>query len=431
MHTRDFKHSATMQLQACLLTLLTVSNQVWRAHADYAANAETAASILLQWYNTTTGLFDGIAWWQSANSITTLADLVAADSVNSDTALSIFNNTLIQATNTFPGFINDYYDDEGWWALAWIQVYNLTGDSRYLDAAVYIFDDMVGGWGTPCSGLWWNKEHTQANAIANELFLSVSSHLANLMPGNSTYSSWAEREWSWFQASGLINAQNNINDGLNINGCQNNNATVWSYNQGTILGGLVQYSNLSANDSGTAISTAKSIASAAITKLSDSNGILTEACDPTCDLGGAQFKGIFIRNLGILQNASPEDAYLSFIDKQANSVWSNDRNTTNNELGPSYAGPLPQNLNNFNATTQSSALDALVAAASLNLTNSTPSTSGNAGASDSTTGSATGSSSATPSGSGSSAGRGRGVGKRAGLLLCFSVALHMSGIFDH
>ena len=298
-YTRRQDLSTIMRLRGCLFTLLTVSAQIWRVQAGYAANAETAASTLLQWYNTTTGLFHGIAWWESANSITTVADLVAADSLNSGTAISIFNNTLTQAPKTFPGFIDDYYDDEGWWALAWIQVYKITGDSRYLDAAVHIFNDMVGGWGTPCGGLWWNKEHTQVNAIANELFLSVSSHLANLFPDNSTYSSWAEREWSWFQASGLINAENIINDGLNINGCQNNNATVWSYNQGVILGGLLQYSNLSANDSGTAISTAKTIASAAITKLSDANGILTEVCDPTCNLGAAQFKGVFMRNLGI------------------------------------------------------------------------------------------------------------------------------------
>ena len=58
------------------------------------------------------------------------------------------------------GFLNDYYDDEGWWALAWIKVYDLTGEPQYLDAASDLFDDMVTGWDTPCGGIWWDKKRT-------------------------------------------------------------------------------------------------------------------------------------------------------------------------------------------------------------------------------------------------------------------------------
>jgi hypothetical protein len=38
----------------------------------------------------------------------------------------------------------------------------------------------------------------------------------------------------------MINSHNNINDGLSLKICENNGHTVWSYNQGVILGGLVE-----------------------------------------------------------------------------------------------------------------------------------------------------------------------------------------------
>ena len=82
---------------------------------------------------------------------------------------------------TYPGF----YDDEGWWALAWLKAYDLTGNDKYLQMAATIFDDMTNGWdGTCIGGIYWAKNHADQkgntpykNAIANELFLAVGAGL--------------------------------------------------------------------------------------------------------------------------------------------------------------------------------------------------------------------------------------------------------------
>jgi predicted alpha-1,6-mannanase (GH76 family) len=262
------------------------------------------------------------------------------------------------------GFLNSFYDDEGWWALGWIKAYDVTGNTEYLNTAVDIFTDMNNGSSTRCSsnegGIWWDKANTYVNAIANELYLSVAAHLANRVTSlKSFYLKIAEDQWTWFQNSGMINSKSLINDGLTT-ACKNNNGTVWSYNQGVILGALVELNTASPNNS--YLSIAHSIANAAIIALS-TNGILHDPCEPNCGADGGQFKGIFMRNLQILQTASPDPNYLSFIKANAGSIWASDRNVTTNELSVDWAGPF---VGVANASTQSSALDALVAAVAFN-----------------------------------------------------------------
>ena len=354
-------HNSNLRPRLYILLWL-VSVVLTSASISYTADAEAAAVPLYsEWYNTTSGLWDGIEWWQSANTITTLCNLAAASPNLKAEITQMLENTLNQAPNTFPNFINDYYDDEGWWALAWIQAYDLTGETKYLDAAVVIFDDMAAGWGqSPCGGLWWSKARNAVNAIANELFLSVAAHLANRMPATSTtYLDWTRKQWSFFEASGMINAENNINDGLDISTCQNNGQTVFTYTQGVILGALTEYDTASQNHS--LLEVAGNIASAAIENMTDSNGILQEPCEPHCDLTASQFKGVFARNLGILYSQSPQVLYENFIRSNADSVWANDRSQTDDKLGTTWSGPF--NEQTVNATTQSSALDVLVAAA--------------------------------------------------------------------
>src|SRR6185437_15617563 len=124
----------------------------------------------------------------------------------------------VAAQNTSPGFLNKYYDDEGWWALAWVDAWDLTGDNAYLAMAESIFKDMAAAWDDTCGGgIWWNRDRKYKNAIANELFLSVAAHLANRdLHNRARYLKWANREWSWFAHSGMINSRNLVNDGLRI-----------------------------------------------------------------------------------------------------------------------------------------------------------------------------------------------------------------------
>jgi predicted alpha-1,6-mannanase (GH76 family) len=322
---------------------------------DFNANTEAAATILQQWYNGGNGLYDTTGWWNAANCIEAIENVIFA---NDDLQyLIVLTNTFNQ--NSGGNFLNFYYDDEGWWANAWIRAYDLTGNTNFLSMAKTIFADLTTGWtNNPCGGgIWWNKDTVQPykNAIANELFLLTAIRLHQRTPGDAgpgSYFDWATNEWAWFKASGMINGQNLINDGL-TSSCVNNGQTTWTYNQGVILGALTDLYKVTGDI--TYINQATLIANATIINLVDANGVLREPCESgNCGGDGPQFKGIFIRYLAYLYDVTRNPSYYNFLFKNAHSVWLTDRNVFN-QLGLRWG----QTFDMADAARQSSAMMAV------------------------------------------------------------------------
>lgn len=338
------------------------------AGTHFAEHARMVITALQRWYSTNSGLYvSPSGWWNSANSMTMLANYARV--TGDRTYDPVLSNTFSSAQARHADFINSYYDDQQWWALAWVAAYDLTGKPKYLAMAKIIFSNVaVNAWDTKAcgGGVWWNTSKSYKNAITNELFLSLAAELANRTTGSESagYLGWARKEWSWFKASGMINSKNLINDGLNStqpDACTNNGRTTWTYNQGVILGALVELNK--ANSDPALLPQAEAIAKAALANLSV-NGILTE---PKNLSGGdsPQFKGIFMRNLMALYDAvrsasSSAQRYREFAQANAQSIWTKDR-STGNTLGGLWQGPFDSS----DATRQTSALDALIAAAEM------------------------------------------------------------------
>jgi len=316
----------------------------------YTEFARAGIEKLQEWFNPTTGLWESTGWWNAANILWVVLDY-AARSQNSkyyEIASHVFEKH--QKGN----FLNDYYDDEGWWALTWIKAYALIGDQRYLSMARTIFADMCTGWDAQCGGgIWWKKERRYKNAIANELFISTAARLSRYVTDageQAVYLDWALRGWHWFEQSGMINSASLINDGLD-DMCHNNGGVTWSYNQGVIIGGLVDLSATTQNPA--YMHTAEAIADAAITALTDTNSILHEPCEPNCGIDGPQFKGIFIRNLAYLYAEDQREAYRQCILRNAASIVQ--QNQDDFRFGLNWSGPA----DSADAARQSSALDAI------------------------------------------------------------------------
>jgi predicted alpha-1,6-mannanase (GH76 family) len=323
---------------------------------EFVAASAAGLKTLQTWYVEETGLWKTTGWWNAANALTVLDDY----SKLSDTPdfRAIIANTFER--NSEKRFLNEYYDDEGWWALGWAGAYEVTHDARYLEMSETIFADMSGGWDeAACAGgIWWKKPKQYKNAIANELFLSVAAKLASLTQDEqkrATYLDWAQREWKWFAASGMINSENLVNDGLDAT-CHNNHRTTWTYNQGVIIGGLTMLSKQTGDPK--PLETAQSIALSAMARLTDLDGVLHDPCEPArCGNDATQFKGVFARNLAVLNAAAPAPGFRRFLRTNAESIWKN--RDAEGRFGVVWSGPSDVKT----AATQVSALDALLAAA--------------------------------------------------------------------
>jgi predicted alpha-1,6-mannanase (GH76 family) len=324
---------------------------------DYRARAAAGIAALQQWYHPGTGLWQTTGWWNSANALTAVIRYMRL--TGDQSYREVIPVTFTAARLTHPDFINTFFDDNQWWALAWVAAYDLTADERYLTAARTIFAAVLSGWDATCGGgLWWNEDRRYKNAITNELFLTLAALLHQRTPGDQFYLDWALREWEWLRGSGMIGPAGLVNDGLTAE-CANNQGTTWTYNQGVILGGLAALHEIT-GDQGF-LRQAGVIADAALRALTGPRGILAEPSEPPGGAGDlTQFKGIFVRYLHELCGQAGNPAYRAFLLANADSVWDNARNPAN-QFGVRWTGPFDA----ADASRQASAAEALIAAAAI------------------------------------------------------------------
>lgn len=400
---------------------------------EYADYADAAYNGLMGWYDWGSGQWsDGRSnWWNWANALTAvinyhrlrpvsnIVDILSTTfykNKSSNFAFRPYSRAAEVAADAYeelrhghPSSVDKHmvYDDEAWWALAWLSAYEVTIDegkpnADYLNMAVTIFHNMTSAWSWPCGGgLWWNTPDWldvqggitglfsyYKNAIVNELLFALAARLAVILPGDWLWVSWAKAALNWFDKSGMQNSSTGlINDGLNsysienenwVFDCTNNGGATFTYNQGVILGGLADMYRLTGDrcylDRGWTIF--KAVISS--TLVDPPTGALVEPGGPDNNL--CQFKGIFVRNLSYLYDAEDNEdrkaSYASFFADNANSIWNNNKGPRISIINDAAGGisyeylPGPffgykwQGLYDFDPDSirQCSALDALVAA---------------------------------------------------------------------
>lgn len=364
------------------LTALAVAFPSMAAERTYPASpladgsiavgrARVAADVLMSSYDPNKAWFPS-SWWNSAVALQTIGDYMQR--TGDRRYLPQLDNTFEKDKGVFPAgvlsgdpllgnFTSRAIDDSEWWALTWVEAYDLTGNPKYLDMAVTIANYVYGYWDTSTcgGGVWWNAERTYKNAVTNGLWIRLTAELHNRIPGDTQWLARSSTAWAWFQNSGMVNANGLVNDGL-TNACTNNGQTVWSYNQGLAIGAGLELWR--ATHDPQILASVQHLADAAIgPNALVTNDILTESCDATdqtCDDNGKQFKGIFMRYWTDLVDTTHDPRYTAFLEQQAESIWNNDRDAAG-RLGTRWSGVTNNDHPNvFDWRTQASALSALI-----------------------------------------------------------------------
>lgn len=357
MHPRDSNGTST-----------TGSNETWTGVTPGLTSAAIDA-MNTAWYNETDGRWNSTtAWWLTGNALQAVCDYTYA---TKDTQyLSQLERTVQEQSGPLPWwpegggyFRADSTDDTGWWALAMVRLFDITGNSTYLDIAETDEAYIYSYWNvSTCGGgvIWDIPDLSYKNAISNELYIKLAASLHNRIPGDTKYLDRAVEGWNWFNRSGMINSAHLVNDGLaeESNGtCVNNGDTTWTYNQGVILGALSELYIATGEES--YLDAARSIADATISSsLLSPGGILKEPCETTggCDNNQQAFKGIFTRNIAELNVQVQGRPYAEYLSNNAKFAWTSDRNSQD-LYGLSWDGPFTP----ASVGTQSSVISLFVA----------------------------------------------------------------------
>eukprot|EP01061_Rhynchopus_euleeides_P005968 TRINITY_DN15052_c0_g1_i3.p1 TRINITY_DN15052_c0_g1~~TRINITY_DN15052_c0_g1_i3.p1 ORF type:complete len:293 (+),score=105.98 TRINITY_DN15052_c0_g1_i3:177-1055(+) len=259
------------------------------------------------------------------------------------------------------------YDDLAWYALAWLRAVTLTGKAEYAHRAAAIHREMAKVWDGHCGGgVWWDRKKTYKNAITNELFITLSMGLYRAT-GTTSYLTWAEQGWAWFEASGMIQPNGLVVDGISMDCTATSSSSVYTYNQGVFLGGAVQL-YLEKNDTAYLSSSLRTVR-AALSKLSQ-EGVLQESISLPGSHDSQQFKGIFLRYVAYFvegldvqarQRYAAELGEVSgYLRANAAAILSSDTDAEGH-FGYFFQGPV----SNVTYITHTSGLDALTAAYAL------------------------------------------------------------------
>lgn len=209
------------------------------------------------------------------------------------------------AYGAFPRERHRYYDDNAWVALDLLQLAELTGDPRHLDAAADLFGFLAQGEG-PEGGVLWVEGDPSRNTCSTAPAAQVALRLHERTGGDS-YLEFARRQVVWLDRV-LRDGEGLYRD--HVGGDGSVEPTVWSYNQGTPIGAAVLLARFTGDAAW--IDRAR-VTAAAVQRHFGERERLWES-PPV-------FNAILFRNLLALCCVAPDPASLRLVDDYLERAW--------------------------------------------------------------------------------------------------------------
>ncbi|MFD2613400.1 glycoside hydrolase family 76 protein [Paenibacillus gansuensis] len=343
---RSGKMLLTMVLAASVLVPFTGEQ---KAHAFTSSNADTAMNGLINtFYDSSAkyfytnsdhqihthahgpngGLYTDF-WWE-AQLWETVMD--AYERTGSSTYRTMIDDIYTGFNNKYPNMMdNAFNDDLGWWALACMRAYEITGTAEYRNRASFLFDQIYNFYdSTYGGGIWWKRDGSspQKNIATNAPMVMTAMKLKKAT-NDANYLTKATTIYNWMK-SRLVSGSK-IND--HVEGSGSGTVIDWdfTYNYGTFMGAaLALY-----QDTGTAsyLTDANNAANYGISKLTLSNTLMYEG-----ENDGGGFKMLFARNLNNLRKQTNNSTYLNFLQQNATQAF-NHRRTSDNVIGSDWTAP--------------------------------------------------------------------------------------------
>jgi hypothetical protein len=212
-----------------------------------------------------------------------------------------------------------YFDDDLWWAVALIQVYQVTKDKDALKKAILLVEySNKHGQQNVCfgnGGLYWVLDKTEVGTIANMLYIVANAKLYQIT-GNNDYRQQANLTWNWYHKSGLLKPNYTVDDHYAVtNGkCAGSYSWPFTYNVGSLLAALGALAEI--NNDRSFIEYGKKVANHSM-ETYNKHGIITESCDDVraCARNGFLFKGIYAYNLAQFAVASKDQKFIEKVRK--------------------------------------------------------------------------------------------------------------------
>jgi predicted alpha-1,6-mannanase (GH76 family) len=274
----------------------------------------------------------------SGNDNTWVADLDiqgqedAYERTGSSSDQSLVNSLLTTwLVNTAPPWSWDgWNDDIGWFSLALVRGYQMTGTANFLTQAEYGFNFAYNrGWDTVYNGggIWEQQpanmppgQAATKEALSNDS-LGQTACLIYQSTGDTTYLTKAEQIYSWMRTHVFDPSTGKVNTGIETNGTVDTGTAV--YNQGT----FIDYADQLYKITGDVTYLNDAIAAVNYTTNHLTTGGIINNSASYLNTWGAEFA----RGLGHLCKDNPQlwANYYPFMLANANAAWSHRRTDLN------------------------------------------------------------------------------------------------------